>query len=80
MKSSYDKAGSNKSRFYYNLAGVWFRKSGYYSKAKLAYQCAFNTSDKVIEQIKYLNNAAVAARYTNKLALKKNTCNKKAYY
>jgi hypothetical protein len=68
MKLSYDKAGFNKQGFYFNLAGIWFRRKGFFVQAEQAYDCAFKTEDSISEQIKYLNNAAIAARYTNNSA------------
>jgi len=71
MQKSYDTAGLNKAGYYFNLSGIWFRKSSYFIQAEQAYKCAFKTTNNTIEKIKYLNNAAIAARYTNNLEISK---------
>jgi len=75
MKMSYNQAGYNKKGFYFNLSGIWFRKNGFFKQAEQAYNCAFKTTKSTIEQIKYLNNAAVAARYTNNITSSKKYLN-----
>jgi len=75
MSPSYDKAGYNKKGFYFNLSGIWFRKNGFFEQAEQAYHCAFETTKSNIEQLKYLNNAAIAARYTNNISRSKKHLN-----
>ncbi|SFB92210.1 hypothetical protein [Pseudoalteromonas denitrificans] len=71
MKHSYDMAVKHKIGFYYNLTGIWFRKSGYNQQALKAYQCALETTTNIAKQTKYLNNAAIAARYIKNTKLAK---------
>lgn len=75
MKMSYNQAGFKKKGFYYNLSGIWFRKNGFFKQAEHAYNCAFSTTKSTTEQVKYLNNASVAARYTNNSARSKKYLN-----
>ena len=63
MLPSYQATGKPKTDFYYNLAGIWFRKSGYSHQALWAYQCALKVTTNHKDQLKYTSNAAVAARY-----------------
>ncbi|MBE0364665.1 hypothetical protein PULV_a2409 [Pseudoalteromonas ulvae UL12] len=63
MLPSYQATGKPKTDFYYNLAGIWFRKSGYSQQALWAYQCALNVTTNNKDKLKYTSNAAVAARY-----------------
>lgn len=63
MLPSYQSTGKPKTDFYYNLAGIWFRKSGYSQQALWAYQCALKVTTNQKDQLKYISNAAVAARY-----------------
>ncbi len=75
MKPSYDISAGKQKGFYYNLAGIWFRKSGYNKFALKAYQCALATSKNDKEKIKYLNNLGVAARHSQDLNLAKQAFN-----
>lgn len=71
MLPSYQATGKPKTDFYYNLAGIWFRKSGYSQQALWAYQCALTVSKNNKDKLKYTSNAAVAARYVGDQELAK---------
>lgn len=69
MLPSYVQAGHNQKDYFYNLVGIWFRKSAYNQQALSAYQCALNNQTNDSEKLKYLNNAAIAARHLSQFDL-----------
>ncbi|MDP4983842.1 tetratricopeptide repeat protein [Pseudoalteromonas tunicata] len=69
MLPSYLQAGKNQQDYFYNLVGIWFRKAAFNQQALNAYQCALSNQTTDLDKLKYLNNAAIAARHLNQFEL-----------